>query len=138
MNGDPFRSSCHAGALTRIAEALEERIRRLGDLAERMAASAARAKADPAAGVSAAAIAEQEAFAARWPWMRDALAVASADADLRAPDGFLDAWSRSPAAGGMESALKALSPEARRAGEAWLQAAVDRVSALWPEGAGAA
>ena len=130
MLGDPFRAACHAGGLTRIAEGLDERIKRLGELAARMPRSVELARTDARCALPEPVLAEQESFASAWPLVREALrAGPGPDAP---PDGFAAAWSESPVAAGMESALAALSAEARAAGTAWLQGIVDRAAGLWP------
>jgi UDP-N-acetylglucosamine/UDP-N-acetylgalactosamine diphosphorylase len=130
MLDDPYRAACHEGALARIAEGLEERIRRLGELAGRMPRSVELARTDERCALPGPVTAEQESFAAAWPAIRRALGAGFEPA--APPVEFREAWEAIPPSAGLEKALEALPPGARRAGGAWLQSIVDRAVGLWP------
>lgn len=132
MLGDPFRAACHAGAMERVAEGLEERIKRLDELAGRMPRSVELARTDPRCALPEALVEEQASWAAAWSGIRAALIAPQGPA--APPVEFLESWESFPSGQGMDKALASLPQPARSAGAAWLQAIVDRAAGLWPAG----
>jgi bifunctional UDP-N-acetylglucosamine pyrophosphorylase/glucosamine-1-phosphate N-acetyltransferase len=132
MTGDPYQAACHEGALRQLEAMLEERLRRLAELAERMGPSLEMARTDGNLALEPTLAAQQQRLIDRWPEMEAALRDGPAP-DLGAPDRdtFLSAWQQIGPADSYVKAIASLSPEAKRAGTAWLQAIVDRTSALW-------
>lgn len=125
MRNCPFREACRLGALQVLADALKERVKRMDDLAKRVAASADRAN-DP--DPSAAVLAEQRAFCEKWPAKREQLKKPlGPEPGAAARTAFLTDWEKSQASTHTD-AMAALSAEARTAATAWLQAIVDHVT----------
>ncbi|HAL91840.1 MAG TPA: UDP-N-acetylglucosamine pyrophosphorylase [Verrucomicrobia bacterium] len=112
----PHGAACHEGALKQLASVRKERLKRLGDVMERIA------KEDRAA-LGADLRAEHEKLCAAWPAAQERLAAAG-DVDCAEKAAFLAAW----AAAKEESHLarvQGLPAEAKAAGTAWLQKIVD-------------
>lgn len=135
MTTDPFSRACHEGARQQIDTVLDERIRRLGDLATKMLRSLEYAKERGDLALPPALASQQQALVDRWPAMESRLrAGVPPDAGARDRDAFLSAWERVDTERSHVEAVASLSPEAKKKGTAWLQAVVDAVSALWTVG----
>ncbi|HOW97775.1 MAG TPA: UDP-N-acetylglucosamine pyrophosphorylase [Kiritimatiellia bacterium] len=131
MTGDPIAQACYEGAVARLDEVLEERVKRLGDLAGRMAKSLELAKKE---SLPEPVLARQRELMERWPEMEAVLKRGPGEGTGAADrDGFLQAWSAADRGAGYLKAIAALPENARRAGSAWLQALVDELSALWKD-----
>ena len=126
MSSDPFSLACHAGALKRIEEALDERIKRMRELAGKMQYSIEHAREpDPSFR------AQQQALMERWPEIEARLkAGPPRAAGTAARETFIKEWDQVNGPDHLK-AVNALSPAARRAGAAWLQEIVDSASILW-------
>ncbi|MBP1595982.1 MAG: UDP-N-acetylglucosamine pyrophosphorylase [Acidobacteria bacterium] len=132
MSADAFRRACHAGALAQIEDGLEERVKRLKELADRMPLSLKRARLETGEDLPPWIQSQQQALADQWPEMEARLKTGPAAAAGAAHrDAFMKEWEQSDAACGHNPAVSALNPPARRAGAAWLQEIVDSASALW-------
>jgi len=132
MSTDAFTRACHAGALSRIEDGLQERVKRLKELAGKMPLSLARARSETGEDLPPALQSQQQALADRWPEIEARLTAAPPAATGAAPrDAFMKEWEKSDAAAGHIRAVSALGPSARAAGAAWLQEIVDSASALW-------
>jgi len=131
MSGDPSREACREGALRRIESGIDERIRRLRELAGKMPWSLECARSGKSAPLHPGDAALQQALADRWPELEERLRQGPGDtAGASARDEFLQAWERTPSVGSHVEAVRALPPEAREAGRRWLQEVVDAVAAL--------
>lgn len=132
MSGDPFAEACRVGALRRLDEGLAERLKRLGELAEKMKYSLEQARAVTGEDLPPAARVQQTALRDRWPAIEAGLK-AGPPVQLGEParEDFLAAWKRVPGDSGHVRAVQSLDAEARRAGTAWLQAIVDYAAGLW-------
>ncbi len=132
MTADPFSLACYEGALERIDAVLDERIERLKDLSERMAHSPEFARTDSRLALPPAIAQQQQALVDGWPEMETQLRAGPApETGAREREAFLSAWERIDAATPHIKAVASLSPEAKQAGTAWLQAVVDAASGLW-------
>jgi bifunctional UDP-N-acetylglucosamine pyrophosphorylase/glucosamine-1-phosphate N-acetyltransferase len=132
MSTDPYRKACHSGALTHIEEALNERVKRLRELAENMPHSLERARAETGEALSPGIQTQQQALIERWPEMEANLVAGPSDAMGAAPrDVFLREWEQMDTASSYQQAVRAISPSARKTGKVWLQEMVDSASALW-------
>jgi UDP-N-acetylglucosamine/UDP-N-acetylgalactosamine diphosphorylase len=132
MTADPFSRACYDGAMGRIDAVLDERIKRLADLSERMVRSLEFARVDISLALPPALAAQQQALIDRWPEMEPRLrADPVPETGSRERDAFLSSWERIDTATPYIKAVGSLSPEAKKAGTAWLQAVVDSVSRLW-------
>ncbi|MCX6998599.1 MAG: UDP-N-acetylglucosamine pyrophosphorylase [Kiritimatiellaeota bacterium] len=129
MNRDVWALACHAGALLRLREAVDERIRRLGELAAWMPRSLELARRSGAAG--AAWLAEQEKLQRTWPALEAALRQAPADDTGARERGVLLAALDGQSRGAYLDAVRALPAAARHAGTAGLQQVVNAVFELW-------
>jgi len=131
MSGDPFLEACLKGAIRRIESGIEERIKRLGELAEKMPFSLQCAENGKSAALTAEMKARQQAFANRWPEMKARLRERPDDSAGNATrETFLNVWEKIPTGGGHIEAVRALSPDARETGAKWLQLVADAAPAI--------
>jgi hypothetical protein len=132
MSSNVFARACHAGALERIEESLNERRKRLRELAEKMPFSLERARAETGAELPPALQAQQRALSKRWSEMEAKLEAGPASS-VGAVDceAFVKEWEKIESASGHVNAVGALSPMARKRGADWLQAIVDSAAAIW-------
>ena len=134
LRADPFQDACLAGAYARLASVMQERVRRLEELAGKMPVSLELAKAD-CQDLAAAPYRQQRSLIERWPMMRAALAgLDHVEGSVRDRDNLLSALGRLPPGTSYLDAVRTLSSNARAAGTAWLQSLVDVTAALWPSG----
>lgn len=132
MTRDPYGAACHEGALRQLEAMLDERLKRLADLAGRMVGSLEMARTDGNLALEPVLVAQQQALIDRWPEMEAALrAGPPPDLAARERDSFLAAWQQASSGDPYVKAVAALPPEAKQAGTAWLQAIVDSASDLW-------
>lgn len=115
----------YQGALLRLEEAFAERIKRLGEFAEKLRASAAQAAPE-----SPLLRAQQKELAERWPAVAQALSAArdrSGDGALR--DGFLKRLEKARSERGVSypTAVQSLPAAAAGEGARWLQGIVDEI-----------
>jgi hypothetical protein len=131
MAADDFALACQGGALGQIEAMLTERLARMRDLAQRMAASLKLPRSG-ASKLNPAAEAQQKALLEGWPEMEAKLRdLPDESIAARQRDEFLAAWERIPKGTPHLKAVAALPAEAKKAGTAWLQAIVDSTAALW-------
>lgn len=127
----PHGEACYGGALQQLKAVEAERIKRLGEFVDKLAASIAFLRSEGTER-QVRAIADQESFRAAWPEIRQRLqedvceAAGAADRDV-----LLSAISRMSHGAGYLDMIRALPPEARAAGRRWLKAVVDTVSTAW-------
>jgi UDP-N-acetylglucosamine/UDP-N-acetylgalactosamine diphosphorylase len=125
---DPFRRICLEGAARRLHEMVEERVKRLDQLAAAMPRSMAELAAEGAG--SGPACRSQQRFHAAWPTIRKGLAqVREAGETDRAR--VLAALRAQEPAETWTTRVGRLPPAARGAGTRWLQAVVDTCTELW-------
>ncbi len=123
---------CHAGALLRLDELIEERIKQLDRLALRLTESLDRARSEHDGDLPATPFALHEQFVAQWPALKvqvDAASIHAGDETRR--DAFLDAIDTTAP---YLDAIKGLSGPARLTGTEWLQTVVDEVANGSPGG----
>ncbi len=131
MGGDPFAAACREAALALIDDALDERIKRLGELAGRMGRSLDLARSDPALALPPEQEGHQRAFRDSWDGMAERLAAGPDEtAGAADRDRFLAAWEKADRTGGHTRAVAGLAAEVKRAGTGWLQAVVDAAASL--------
>jgi UDP-N-acetylglucosamine/UDP-N-acetylgalactosamine diphosphorylase len=130
MRRDEFDKACLAGALKNLDLVLAERIKRLGELAKKLAGSYKWLEQQPDAPENI--IASQRLFHNSWETLAFELEQSDWDEDTRARETFLAALENMPAGGGFTGMIQSLEPEARRAGQTWLQSIVNAVASLWP------
>lgn len=131
MRHDRFSSACHRGALRQLDAILEERHKRLAELAAKMPHSLELARnqfgeppGDP--------FVQQKEFERSWPEMEKRLRSGPPERCLAQHcDVFLSEWDSVPDTSSYPEAVARISPEGRSAGSAWLQAIVDSYASLW-------
>lgn len=127
MRRDPFQEACRIGVIQELDTVLKERMKRLQELAGKMPASIEALKAEKDADSAAPLIRQQERFVLEWPGLRDMLKKpVPEETGAEARDRFMAEW-ENPDADTHVDAVRALTPDARSAATAWLQAIVDRV-----------
>ncbi len=132
MSSDDFTRACHAGALIRINDALKERIRRLGELADKMPFSLKFAREQTGEDLPPPIKVQQQALVDRWPEIEANLKSGPPDtAGASNRDAFLKQWEQAAVSSGHIEAVRALDLSARKQGNAWLQQIVDSASKLW-------
>jgi UDP-N-acetylglucosamine/UDP-N-acetylgalactosamine diphosphorylase len=130
MCRDRFEKACLAGGLRNLDIMLAERIRRLGDLAARMNASADRLEA--LGDGNPAVIAAQRMLHDSRERLEFELTQAGWKENIRARDTFLTALDSMPVGGSYIETIQSMDPKTREAGRSWLQSIIDEVAALWP------
>ncbi len=132
MERDTYDLAVWAGAVRRIDEGIEERVKRLGELADRMDRSLVLAAAEHGQSLPEHPYAGQSRLWARWPQMKERLqALAGRSSAPPPPERLAAALAAQPAAQGYLAAIRNLSADVRKAGTAWLQAIVDEATVLW-------
>jgi UDP-N-acetylglucosamine/UDP-N-acetylgalactosamine diphosphorylase len=114
-------TACLEGALAQLASARRERVKRLDQLVEKIAAED-RSEMGPALCTA------HETLCARWPAVRDRLAAAG-DVECAEKESFLAAWAARSEESHVER-VQALPPEAKHAGSVWLQRIVTSAEEL--------
>ena len=132
MSADVFSRACHAGALVRIEDCLKERIKRMSQLADKVAYSAKNARAETGEDLPPGIKARQQVLADHWPDMEARLKGGPPETNGSAHrDVFLEEWEKADVAAGHSEAVRALSHVARKAGAAWLEEIVESAAAHW-------
>ena len=112
MEQTPHGEACHAGALRQLKAVRKERLKRLGDVVETIAA-------EDRSALGADLRAEHEALCAGWPLARERLAAAG-DVACAEKAAFLAAWSAAKEEDYV-ARVHGLPAEVQAAGTAWLQ-----------------
>jgi bifunctional UDP-N-acetylglucosamine pyrophosphorylase / glucosamine-1-phosphate N-acetyltransferase len=129
---DRFGEACYAGALGQLSANLEERIKRLKELAGKMQRSLQLACEQEGPDLPDIPYAQQRALMQRWPEMEAHLLNGPhPDTGSRERDSFLESWERIGTDNGYLKAVGELSAASRASGTAWLQAIVESAVALW-------
>jgi UDP-N-acetylglucosamine/UDP-N-acetylgalactosamine diphosphorylase len=127
--GNDFARACHQGAMAQLDSVVAERIKRLGELADKMPQSLEIVRSE-ARGTAAPWQAEQEKLAREWPKMKVLLESGPGDsAGARFRDPFLSRISDRKQSSYLDT-IRALDASAKELGTAWLQAVVDEVSTV--------
>jgi UDP-N-acetylglucosamine/UDP-N-acetylgalactosamine diphosphorylase len=132
MPGDFFTEACRQGALVQLDCILEERILRLKELADKMAASLEIAREGCAGDLPEEPYAQQKALMEGWPEMEQLLKQGPAPRDgamLR--DNFLERLSKTEMGDAYAHTIRRLDEAARNAASSWLQSIVDSAVSLW-------
>ena len=128
MTGAPCQEACWAGAVEKLGLIVEERIRRLREMVEIMAAALGRSEEGKAPMLSEETAAGYRSLVDSWPGMEERLRHELDDAPGAADrESFLAEWRHVRPLTPYAKAVAVLSPQARAAGTAWLQAVVDAV-----------
>ena len=130
LNRDAFDRACLEGGIENLDLIRSERIRRLGELAEKTGDSIDALAARPDA--PAAELAAQRRFVSCWKAMESELMRAVWPEDEAARDECLTAVQGLPAGGSYVESIRRIAPAARQAGARWLNTITDAVAGLWP------
>ncbi len=131
MDASPFQRHVFEGAVNQLDLVLAERIKRLEQLAGKMAYSLELAHAHLGTSLTAKPYAEQRLFMEQWPRMRDRIHdLLDQDPSERAREKFLGAWAAVSSRKCYTQIVQALPREIKSAGSLWLQSLVDEVAAL--------
>lgn len=129
---DPFGEAVHAGALEKLGLIVEERIKRLKELAGKMPRSLEKARAAFGGLLPSVPYAQQQALIDRWPEIEARLIREPApEVGAKSRDVFLAEWEKISTGSDYLKAVGSLSSGSRAAGTAWLQAIVDSTAGLW-------
>ena len=121
-------AACVSGAVASLNLVIEERIRRLGQLADKLSGSVDVLRA----GGPSAELAAQEMYLTNWPAIEEKLRSESGIVSSESRrDAFLDDLSGIGSADSHLQLVGALTDGAQSRGSAWLQAIVDWAAALW-------
>jgi UDP-N-acetylglucosamine/UDP-N-acetylgalactosamine diphosphorylase len=132
MTDDDYTRACHAGALMQIEAALQERIKRLKELAEKMPLSLQYAREETKEILLPEIGAQQKALIDRWPEIEARLKAGPAAATGAVyRDSFINEWEQTNLSLGHIKAIGSLCAAARKAGAAWLQELVNSALAIW-------
>jgi UDP-N-acetylglucosamine/UDP-N-acetylgalactosamine diphosphorylase len=129
MQRDANEVACFEGACVALALVLEERLKRMRDLAEKMEVSVELLK--NAEGDNSAFIAEQERLICLWPQMEESIARGEFAPDLDARATLLAGFEKADEHEDYLVAVQSLDEQTCAAGTRWLQSIVDAVSDLW-------
>jgi len=129
MTKEKFQSACLAGALERLESILQERIGRLGEIAEKMPRSIElNIKAgDPDLSY----LQQQKDFALRWPEMKGKIDLLEKfEGDTAKRDYLLAEFTAGKKRSYLE-AIAALGVKGKASATEWLQSIVDRTAEIW-------
>ncbi len=131
MRRDEFDHACYKGGLRNIEMVLAERIKRLGDLAQKMKSSFQ--WLEKQAGAPESIIASQRLLHTSWETIEFELKQSDWAENSTAKATFLAALESVPVGGAYTETIQSLGPEAQNVGQVWLQSLVDEVAKLWPQ-----
>jgi UDP-N-acetylglucosamine/UDP-N-acetylgalactosamine diphosphorylase len=130
MRRDEYDAACLQGAADVLDQVLQERLKRMRDLAEKMKCSVERlnaAKAD-----FSKLVAQQERLICLWPQMEESiLADEEGGVDFDARDRLITELDGLPADLAYLDAVRRLDPQTAEAARLWLQSMVDETLRLW-------
>ena len=130
MMGSLHSEACHKGAIVQIRAMIDERVRRLSELAERMPNSIEVAKRK-SKGKMGKAHTQQRKFMEQWPKLAPALASGARKmAASRDKDFFLVEVEKARPGKTYLEAVASLGAQAKAAGTAWLESIVSEINSL--------
>lgn len=127
---DEFDKACLEGGLKNLDLVLGERVKRLGDLANKMEYSIEWLKGN---GGAPAVIEEQQEFQDAWPEILAGIEAADLAHDELARHRFMAVLESVPCNAAYITVIQSLDLETRKVGQAWLQSIVDRIAQLYLE-----
>lgn len=131
-SSDKFQNACRAGALSQLDCILQERIKRLDEMADKMPESIALNK--KMGNEAAPFLRRQEEFRQRWPAMKAALAERTRfEGDSKSRDSFVEKVAQIKGLDYLE-AIPAMDDKSKKIARAWLQSIVDRAEGIWKAG----
>jgi hypothetical protein len=134
MTGDPYQEACCEGAVAKLETIADERIRRLGDVADALSDMLDGRSPDSEAAAQLEAVGAYRRLQDTWPHLQSVLVAGGPDAPgARERERFLSGWANVPALTPYPEAVASLDLPTKVAGVAWLQAIVDEVVGLLPD-----
>lgn len=134
VEGSAHRQACHTGAQQRLREAIDERMKRLAQLADNLGRSLELAEAKYGTELPNMPFDMHRKFGDQWPELAEKLAAREqANDGLENRQTLLDEIEVLAQDHTYLEAIRALSPAAKQAGTRWLQAIVDCTVTLWKE-----
>ncbi len=128
MTGSPCQEACWAGAVENLELILHERVRRMTEMVAIMERALDQVGQGAGSALSSEVAAEYGSLVAAWPRMEAPLRQDVGEAvGTAAREAFLAEWGRIVPLTPYPEAIALVSPQARIAGTAWLQAVVDAV-----------
>ncbi len=132
MDSNMFSRVCYESALLVIDRILKERIKRLGEVAEKLVESVRILDEQSFNNLNSKSIAVQKSFISDWPYIEEQLKKGpSANAGKAERSLFLKDWESIDLDIEHTKAVAALSNHTCSAGSLWLQSIVDSTSSLW-------
>jgi hypothetical protein len=136
MTGDPQQEACQEGAVAKLETIIDERFRRLGEVADALTEMLEGRSPDSEAAAHVQAVEAYRRLRDAWPALQSALAEGRVDAvGARERERFLSGWAKVPALTPYPEAVASLDLPTKVAGTAWLQEIVDEVVGFLPESA---
>jgi UDP-N-acetylglucosamine/UDP-N-acetylgalactosamine diphosphorylase len=133
MTGDSYQESCCEGAIARLDAILEERLRRLGHVADVLSNTLKDREADSEGASQLRAVEAYRRLREAWSGLQTRLGAGGPDVPgARECESFLSGWQKIPPLTPYAEAVASLRPSAKAAGTAWLQAIVDEVVGFLP------
>ena len=129
MGRDEFDRACLEGGLKNLDLILQERIKRLGEVAANMDYSIRWMKQN--LPFSEPEIQDQQRFVKMWPDLNAELKNTEQFQNELAQERFLAAFGKLPPKGSYTETIQSLDEDLQRAGELWLQSMVDHIGNLW-------
>jgi hypothetical protein len=127
---DEFDKACVEGGINNLDLILAERIKRLGELAQKMERSIQCLEAQN--HVPEKWVAAQQSFYRSWETIKFELIQSDWNENNETKEAFLTSLESMPVGGGYTESIQLLNPAAREAGNKWLQSIIDEVAKLWP------
>ena len=129
LSNDDMEKALHGGAVEKLDSAINERLKRLGDVADRMQC-ALETPGDAAEGPSDRTTSGKKEFFERWPEMEQAFRdFLTEEGDIPKRDRFLVILEKALVRDGKDyiRAIKGLTGEESEAGVSWLQGFIDDI-----------
>jgi len=135
MKNEPFSCACYDGALRALDGMIQERMKRMDELAENMDKSICIAGTVCCGNSAKEPYRSQRRFAGKWPSAGEQIArkIYGSDEFPALRGKFLRNIEHAKHGSSYVERIGSLTPAARAAGSAWLQAEVDAVASLMPE-----
>ena len=130
MTLDFYSKACWSGAMNRIEEGIQERIKQLGKLVDKLSRSLeiSNAQEDFPEYLRT----QHEGIIRQWPELEQNLKKAPPEnTGIKARDDFLAEWEAMDRDISYIEAVARISPEGRSAGSGWLQSIVDFTVSIW-------
>ncbi|HBA83329.1 MAG TPA: UDP-N-acetylglucosamine pyrophosphorylase [Verrucomicrobia bacterium] len=129
--GAAWAEACCVGAIQKLELVIDERIKRLKELAGKMPYSLELARQDKTMDLPEHVLAQQRALMDQWPTLEETLSKGSAlETGAAYRDQFLAEWETVETSVSHLEAMGRLSVDAKKAGTLWLQAIVDETAVL--------